>query len=55
MGYDKGPGAMRNRRLAYALIAEPCDPEIDQARLTYRHAISCSCSQVGIVRKQPPP
>lgn len=32
--------AMRNRRLAYALIAEPCDPEIDQARLTYRHAIS---------------
>ena len=32
--------AMRNRRLAYALIAEPCEPEIDQARLTYRHAIS---------------
>ena len=32
--------AMRNRRLAYALIAEPCDPEIDQARLSYRHAIS---------------
>lgn len=32
--------AMRSRRLAYALIAEPCDPEIDQARLTYRHAIS---------------
>jgi AcrR family transcriptional regulator len=32
--------AMRNRRLAYALIAEPCDPEIDQARLKYRHAIS---------------
>ena len=32
--------AMRNRRLAYALIAEPCDSEIDQARLTYRHAIS---------------
>lgn len=32
--------AMRNRRLAYALIAEPCDPEIDQARLTYRHAVS---------------
>jgi hypothetical protein len=26
--------------LAYALIAEPCDPEIDQARLRYRHAIS---------------
>lgn len=32
--------AMRNRRLAYALIAEPCDPEIDEARLVYRHAIS---------------
>ena len=32
--------AMRNRRLAYALIAEPCEPEVDQARLTYRHAIS---------------
>ena len=32
--------AMRNRRLAYALIAEPCDPEIDQARLRYRHMIS---------------
>jgi AcrR family transcriptional regulator len=32
--------AMRNSRLAYALIAEPCDPEIDEARLTYRHAVS---------------
>ncbi|ENO88506.1 TetR/AcrR family transcriptional regulator [Thauera linaloolentis] len=32
--------AMRNRRLAYALIAEPCDREIDEARLVYRHAIS---------------
>lgn len=32
--------AMRNPRLAYALIAEPCDPEIDAARLTYRAAIS---------------
>jgi len=32
--------AMRNRRLAYALIAEPCDKEIDAARLVYRHAIS---------------
>ncbi|KAB2969207.1 TetR/AcrR family transcriptional regulator [Zoogloea sp.] len=32
--------AMRNRRLAYALIAEPCEREIDEARLTYRHAIS---------------
>jgi AcrR family transcriptional regulator len=32
--------AMRNRRLAYALIAEPCDEEVDAARLTYRSAIS---------------
>jgi len=32
--------AMRNRRLAYALIAEPCEREIDEARLTYHHAIS---------------
>lgn len=32
--------AMRNPRLAYALIAEPCDREIDEARLTYRGAIS---------------
>ncbi len=32
--------AMRNRRLAYALIAEPCDKELDEARLLYRHAVS---------------
>ena len=32
--------AMRNRRLAYALIAEPCERQIDEARLTYRYAIS---------------
>lgn len=32
--------AMRNPRLAYALIAEPCDREIDEARLTYRAEIS---------------
>lgn len=32
--------AMRNPRLAYALIAEPCEKEIDQARLTWRAAIS---------------
>ena len=32
--------AMRNARLAYALIAEPCDAEIDEARLAYRAAIS---------------
>src|SRR5690625_3661430 len=32
--------AMRGPRLAYALIAEPCDKEIDEARLIYRAAIS---------------
>jgi AcrR family transcriptional regulator len=32
--------ALRGRRLAYALVAEPCDPEIDEARLVYRRAIS---------------
>src|SRR6187402_218847 len=32
--------AMRGRRLAYALIAEPCEPEIDMARLQYRAALS---------------
>lgn len=32
--------AMQNPRLAYALIAEPCDKEIDEARLKYRAAIS---------------
>ncbi len=32
--------AMRNPRLAYALIAEPCEKEIDEARLTYRATIS---------------
>lgn len=32
--------AMRGRRLAYALIAEPCDVEIDVARLQYRAALA---------------
>jgi AcrR family transcriptional regulator len=32
--------AMRAKQLAYALIAEPCDPEIDQARLKYRAALA---------------
>lgn len=31
--------ALRGRRLAYALIAEPCEPEIDQARLLWRAAL----------------
>ena len=32
--------AMLNPRLAYALIAEPCEKEIDVVRLKYREAIS---------------
>src|SRR5699024_7728174 len=31
--------ALRNPRLAYALIAEPHDPEIDAARRNYRAAL----------------
>ncbi len=31
--------ALRARRLAYALIAEPCDPAIDCARLVYRRRL----------------
>ncbi|GBU15415.1 TetR family transcriptional regulator [Polaromonas sp.] len=38
--------AMRSRRLAYALIAEPCDREIDEAWLTYRHAIGLQIMQI---------
>ena len=32
--------AMRNRRLAYAMIAEPCERALVEARLTYRESIS---------------
>lgn len=32
--------AMRGRRLAYALIAEPIDPEVEGTRLRYRRAIA---------------
>ncbi|WP_063533784.1 TetR/AcrR family transcriptional regulator [Burkholderia sp. MSMB1589WGS] len=32
--------ALRGRRLAFALIAEPCEPEIDVQRLAYRKALS---------------
>ena len=31
--------ALQGGRLAYALIAEPCDPEIDAARLVWRAAL----------------
>jgi AcrR family transcriptional regulator len=32
--------ALRNRRLAFAAIAEPVDAELDAARLTYRRTLS---------------
>jgi AcrR family transcriptional regulator len=32
--------ALARRRLAYALIAEPCEPEIDRERLVYRAALA---------------
>jgi AcrR family transcriptional regulator len=38
--YTFAKRAMRGRRLAYALIAEPCEPEIDTARLKYRAALA---------------
>lgn len=38
--------AMRNPRLAYALIAEPCDKAIDEVRLQYRAAISAVISRL---------
>jgi AcrR family transcriptional regulator len=43
--------AIRGRRLACALIAEPCEPEIDRARLRYRAALAgqlCRLIQQGI-------
>ena len=40
---------MRGRRLAYALIAEPCEPEIDAARLKYRAALADQIA--GLVRR----
>lgn len=38
--------AMRNPRLAYALIAEPCDKAIDEVRLQYRAVISAVISRL---------
>ncbi|MBR1125946.1 TetR/AcrR family transcriptional regulator [Bradyrhizobium lablabi] len=32
--------AARKPRLAYALIAEPCEPQLDEARLKYRDALA---------------
>lgn len=37
--------ALRGRRLAYALIAEPCEREIDSARLIFREAIAREISK----------
>ena len=40
--------ALKGRRLAYALIVEPCEPEIDQARLRCRAALAeSSCASLG--------
>lgn len=38
--------AMRGRRQAYALIVEPCEPEIDSARLKYRAAVAEQIARV---------
>jgi AcrR family transcriptional regulator len=32
--------ALRGRKLAYALVAEPVEPEVDAARLAYRRALA---------------
>lgn len=37
--------ALKGRRLAYALIAEPCEREIDSARLIFREAIAREISK----------
>jgi AcrR family transcriptional regulator len=45
--------ALQGRRLAYALIAEPCELEIDAARLEYRAALAAQIARLveqGIVR-----
>jgi AcrR family transcriptional regulator len=53
--------AMLNPRLAYALIAEPCEPAIDEERLKYRAAISevilsiiVDGQELGVLRKDVP-
>jgi AcrR family transcriptional regulator len=38
--------AMKGRRLAYALIAEPCERKIDAARLQYRSAIASQIARL---------
>jgi AcrR family transcriptional regulator len=38
--------ALANRRLAFALIAEPVDPEIDRARASYRQALAAALEKL---------
>jgi AcrR family transcriptional regulator len=38
--------ALQGRRLAYALIVEPCEPEIDRARLAYREALARQIARI---------
>jgi AcrR family transcriptional regulator len=38
--------ALRGRRLAYALIAEPLDPEVEQVRLDYRARLAGCFEQI---------
>ena len=38
--------AARKPRLAYALIAEPCEPELDEARLKYRGALAAQLARL---------
>ncbi|MCC7123304.1 MAG: TetR/AcrR family transcriptional regulator [Acidobacteria bacterium] len=45
--------ALHRRQLAYALIAEPCEPEIDRARIEYRVALARVCERLiadGVMR-----
>lgn len=50
--------AVRARRLAWAMIAEPAEPEVDAARLTYRRAFSDVFERLireGIAQDEFPP
>ena len=41
-----GRRALKSRRLAYALMAEPCEPAIDVTRIKYRGAIASEIMRV---------
>ena len=43
--------ALRNRRLAWAVIAEPVDPEIETLRLEYRRALADEIAERGSTRR----